>query len=422
MSESISQAITKFGNEATEQQLAKIVGFTPDELQMLNIFWEPAFNKSWIYLSPTMITKDMGYSEVSKFYRDTLRKQYKENIDYKETDENDALVKLFENSKWRSISIYKKSHKRGKKQKYYLVSGRALKKMLMRCRTKKSDLICEYYLKVEELASMMKDYILEISKRQIEEQKKQLNHAQIINKELLSYKILIEKKEILYVMSNENFARQGLFKVGKTKGKSAKRLSSLNTANPAGEDLVVLHEIKTHNAHALEKRCHFILQHLRPTKNREFFMCIYADLIKILEFIEQNMDKEVSEVNQMVKNVFNNTNNEWTCGLDLSIFQAKRLTITLQNEEKTTTVNLDGLSDDEKIAKAKEIIIDFIKNKKNVPDFDYTKEYEQPIIIPWKAGISDYMIQIYGKYNKLAWRKKIKNIADEQTTIKYKFK
>jgi phage anti-repressor protein len=428
MAEIISQAIVKYGNKASEQQLAEIVGFTEDEQKMLKIFWEPAFNKSWIYLSPSMITKEMGYSAVSKFYRDTLRKHYKENVDYKETDENDPTVKLFENSEWRSESIQKKQHSGGKKQKYYLVSGRALKKMLMRCRTKKSEEICEYYIKVEELASFMKDYILELSKRQIAEQEKLLNHANSVNKELLTFKLMKEKNQTLYVMSNKNFASQGLFKVGKTINKASKRATNLNTANPIGEDITVLYEIKTYDSLALEKRCHSIFQNLRPTKKREYFLCVYDRLIRLLNIIADNMDKEINEVNEIVKIIYDKSDNKWTAGLNMNIFEPKVLSITISQgtESKTETVNITNMTDVEKLELAKKIIERFIQDKKGIPNYDFETNknnlYEnKPIEIKW-CNIRDYCSTKYKGFKKSEWRSLFRDITLPTNGVNYKWR
>lgn len=426
MAEIISQAIVKYGNKASEQQLAEIVGFTEDEQKMLKIFWEPAFNKSWIYLSPSMITKEMGYKKVSDFYRDTLRKHYKENIDYKETDENDPTVKLFENSECGLIRIQKKQHSGGKKQKYYLVSGRALKKMLMRCRTKKSEEICEYYIKVEELASFMKDYILELSKRQIAEQEKRLNHVNTVNKELLTFKLMKEKKETLYVMSNKSHASQGLFKVGRTKNKASKRAANLNTANPTGDDIKVLFEIKTHDATVLEKRCHAILANLRPTNTREYFLCVYDRLIQLLNIIADNMDKEIDEVNELVKIIYNKSDNNWTTGLNMNIFEPKVLLITISQgtESKTETINITNMNDTEKSELAKKIIEQFIQDKKGISDYDFETNknnlYEnKPIEIIWR-NIRDYFKTKHKGFKAGEWKPIFKNVISPIEGVKYK--
>ena len=53
------------------------------------------------------------------FFRDTLRKNYKENIDFKEIKADDDLVKIYESLNADQYALGKKSHTGGKIKKYY---------------------------------------------------------------------------------------------------------------------------------------------------------------------------------------------------------------------------------------------------------------------------------------------------------------
>jgi hypothetical protein len=119
---SIQETLVKYNYaELTHQQLAEHMDFSSDEQRMLTMFWEPTFNSGWIYLSPTMITQDMGYKKVSNFYNDILRPNYIENIDYVEIKKDDELIKLYnyqQNPNAEISALGKKVHT-GKAQKYY---------------------------------------------------------------------------------------------------------------------------------------------------------------------------------------------------------------------------------------------------------------------------------------------------------------
>ena len=92
---SVKDTLAKYNYaELTHNQIAIEMGFDENEQKMLNIFWQPAFNKGWIYLSDKFIKEDMGYKKISDFYCDTLRKKYVENTDYKEITKNHDLVKI----------------------------------------------------------------------------------------------------------------------------------------------------------------------------------------------------------------------------------------------------------------------------------------------------------------------------------------
>ena len=174
-------------NELTYLELSDELKFTEDEKKLLTIFWDPAFNGDWIYLSKELIMIDMGYARVTSFYKDTLKPNYIINVDYIETNKDDDLVKKYEEYQSMVIPIkvntpseeqnilsiepdetknniktdiydYKenlietkdtnqetysitplsnnKPHLRGRAKQYYKVTGKTLKKLLMKCGTK----------------------------------------------------------------------------------------------------------------------------------------------------------------------------------------------------------------------------------------------------------------------------------------------
>ena len=96
-----------------------------------------------------------------------------------------------------------KNNRGGNNKKYYKITGRTLKKMLMKCGTKKGDEICDYYLKVEQLAIFMKEYIIALhsfilqnelnnQKLIIDNTKNELNNQKLLKEK--AHKQLIEKE------------------------------------------------------------------------------------------------------------------------------------------------------------------------------------------------------------------------------------
>ena len=110
------------------------------------VFWKTINHNTWIYLSRDIIMDDMGYKKVGDFYRDTLRRHYQENIDYKEVDSENEIVK--ENEK---DEVTKSSNRGGKNKKYYLVTGKILKRMFLQCRTSNGISLCNYYIDLEQI-------------------------------------------------------------------------------------------------------------------------------------------------------------------------------------------------------------------------------------------------------------------------------
>jgi phage anti-repressor protein len=389
--ELVNQALIKFNyQEIQPRDLAKLSGFTDDEMKKIDLYWDPVFNDSWIYLSPELITEDMGYKSTYAFYRDNLRKDYKENIDYKKVSKTHKIVVDFYQ---RSVSDRKNP---GNKAVYYLITGITIKKMLMNAETKRGRETRDYYIKVESLAMLMSRYLCELhihlSKQKeikIQEQNALINNANIKNKELLTFKLMIEKNETVYIMSSKSYAKQGLWKIGRTKQKVTSRLASINTACPAGEAIHVLKEIKTHSAMELEKRCHWILRNLRPTYTREWFLSSWCRLTKLLDIIAENMDKEIEIVNELIKEVHSidgSGETQYIAGLDLDIFEPKpREIIDLTHSTDSTiskqSIDITGLNPLQKKEKLIEAVNKFVRsNFENMEKFDYNTDKDSDAV------------------------------------------
>lgn len=171
-------------NELDNIKLAKISGFNDKEIEMVKLFWEPAFNKSWLYLSSEIIHDHLGYKESKQssadFYK-KMRTLYIENIDYKEVAKDHDIIKYYENFLVRNIS-YQDKHG-GSNKKYYIITGETFKKMCMRANTTKGNETCDYFIKVESLVIIMTKYLMERIKL---EQQRQLQEKE---------QLLLESKE-----------------------------------------------------------------------------------------------------------------------------------------------------------------------------------------------------------------------------------
>jgi hypothetical protein len=82
-----------------EFELAKIEGFNENEIEMLKVFWNPCFNSEWIYLSDEVIleflTNEKSETSISNFYRRILIPNYRTEIDYKEVNIQNEVVKSY---------------------------------------------------------------------------------------------------------------------------------------------------------------------------------------------------------------------------------------------------------------------------------------------------------------------------------------
>lgn len=206
-------------------KLAKIAGFNEDEIEYIKLFWGAAFNKSWIFMHKEIVIDWMGYKKndftMSDFYKN-LKKNYEVEIDYKEVDKNNEMVK-FHQEKFPNRKV-------GNRTKYYIITGSCLKLLLMSAPTSKSKLIKNLYIKTETLVSIMNDIIkayqtlvfqqqLEIKDKEIQDQAKLLENANI---KTLDLKSEIKNSEIfkedgyIYLTTTKQYSRYNVFRLGRT--------------------------------------------------------------------------------------------------------------------------------------------------------------------------------------------------------------
>ncbi len=171
----------------SNEELAKYIGFNKREMNMMNAFWGPCFNKNWMYLYPEFIRDELGYKTTHDFYNTVLRNgEYKEEEDYKQVSKEHELVGKFYHDCNRDRKLP------GNKASYYIITGKCLKLILMSLRTQIAVETRKYYIKVEELAIFMNDYTQELQK---ELYKKQLE---------VKDQLLIESKKDLEEEKNKN--------------------------------------------------------------------------------------------------------------------------------------------------------------------------------------------------------------------------
>jgi phage anti-repressor protein len=445
-------------NEPTMMQLAEHFGFSDEELKMLTIFWEPAFNKSWIYLSPSMITNDMGYSKVSDFYKDTMRVHYKNDVDYIEVDSTnpivEAYVKYEQNCKCGLIRTYNIPHKRGTKQKYYLVTGSALKKMLMKAKTSKGDAICDYYIKVEELAMHMRDYIsamhLYISAKHMESQqllidnsakhiaeqqlvitnsKQQINEMRIINERVqlhINNTTTLGKTSTFYIATSKIYAAQNIFKPGCIDNIGDKhlksRLAQYNTGKTGDDLFFFCHVEEVHAAKELDYKLKKLLQQLKYNCKKEMVVVHYNSLIKIVRHVSANHTEDYEYFNTFIES------GEYKLSLNAApiipqpiLFGTHTITITEQkdgDEIKSKVIDIANLTDAEKRQYLIQAIEIFCTNNGTDYNHDEEKNSDKKIVVVWKElqtilkGICHT-----AKLQPSKWRNPLKSIGDDSKSI-----
>ena len=412
---SIQDALIKFEyKEPTIDIIAKYNGFTDTELDMLKMFWDPVFNDGWLYLSKIIITDIMGYKKVSDFYNTILRMDYIKNIDYKEINKDSELIKLnieIPNAILKSLG--KSKHTGGKAQKYYAITGETYKKMLMKCRTKKGDSICNYYIKIEKLAMFYQKYTTELYKYIANEQSKQLKHQEnkMLNlTEFVEVAQELKTDEIFYIATTDSYARQHRFEYGGIKNINdiKSRLSTYNTGRAEGDLFYYVKIFKCHKYSHIESCIEMLIKSFKDKKNakKEMVHMYYNNFVELVNFILANHGKNINFINKHSKQFLENT-------VDLEPIVIPPIDITNyeqpQKQIKFTKIDVSSWTEDQ----LKETIIDLINQYaiKLGKQYDFkTQKDTDPLEIIWK-DFQIYLSQYKGK-NKTNWKTYLKTFIN----------
>lgn len=157
--EIVKNLIATFGaREVTNIEFCRALNFTENELKYAVMFSDSAFNKSMIYLSDEiilgMLTDEQGSDAIRHFYDRKLIAKYEENVDYFEIDVDHELVQKHLKSCPPNLASKKFKHNK----RFFAVTGDCFKCLLME--SVKGKVVRRYYLKMEQAAFIMKDFVV----------------------------------------------------------------------------------------------------------------------------------------------------------------------------------------------------------------------------------------------------------------------
>jgi hypothetical protein len=341
--------------EINEVILAKLAGFNDEEIQFIETFWDYAFNDSWIYISNDMVVNWLGYkkgkSTMSDFYTKNLLKNYEVDVEFKEINQNDEIIKKF-------YSDLNRNEKPGNRAKFYIVTGECLKGLLMSASTEKGKMVRKLYIKTEKLVKIMimvleerktiefkekllikdkevieykekieiKDMELEVKDKEVNEYKEKIEvkdmelgikekelevkdeENQILKAKALDLKSEIKNLEVykkngyIYITTTKQYAMNNVFRVGKTINLD-KRLQQYEVGRVQDDQLYYCFVYESANVALLEIiLCKFLTKYKEdPTKNKDIFVLSFHILKSYVESIcKQFNENMVKCTNDMI--------------------------------------------------------------------------------------------------------------------------
>ena len=416
----IIECLKKFEfKDVSFKLLAQHVGFNPDELKILDIFWDPTFNDSWIYLSPKIIVDDMGYSRATSFYSDVLIPKYKVNEDYKEVSDTHETVIFFENLIAEISAIKKVAHKRGVAQKYYLMRGKSFKKMVMRA--SKAESFRDYFLKLEDLAILMREFmngllrynswlekqitqklISDQTKRitDLEAQTKGLDQRGLLLKQFADSQFIKNPTGWLYIAATQLNVTVNHFKVGITDNLDT-RLTAYNTYTSPATRVYYCDYIPLHEPRAVEalSKIALLAYHLKSGSDSpsdssrkiqdETYIISYETLHNKIVDICKKYCKIIKSANKSLDTYKEDVYRE--------SFPVKKelpqkplmIEMKITDGDRITTIPLDiaNMSEEQKISTCKLIINNYVRTKIGHTNYDIDTDEKQEItpkiIVEW---------------------------------------
>jgi hypothetical protein len=321
-------------------KLAQLARFSNEEIEFVKLFWEPTFNKSWIYLTKEMVVDWMGYKDNEKTMRDfykKLIKDYEENVDYKEVTQNNEIVRKSHSGNFRNEKILQKDDETiqnlyrgnfpGKEnkakstrgaslKKFYIITGECLKCLLMSAQTPKGKLVRKIYIKTENLVVLMIEVIQE--QKLIEFQKqlqikndefKQLSQENkwlhLSTKEKVTFAKYNNKRYGLYTGNSQFELQNFLLKIGKSI-RPIKREKDLSASNAPLNNFKMLNKHLIHEGleTRTEKYIHALLTPFGTKENnktsQEHYMVHPKFANLVIETVLESQNKIVNFINQYI--------------------------------------------------------------------------------------------------------------------------
>lgn len=229
-------------------ELASSIGkeylaFSEKTLDLMQVFWNSAFNKQWFYCPKEYLIQYFGYADSRNTMTHFVQKQlinFIENTDYKIVAADHELVQEYEKL-CSPPGVSKKETRGAANKKHYILSGKTIKRILMSTHTDSGREIREYYLQIEELAQFMLDLISDYASEQFRQSKDEVAALKLINQQsseklqlfqaVVSNIKQLERNQVFYLASSDKYVRLHLVKYGgcSSKKEIKSRLSTYNT-------------------------------------------------------------------------------------------------------------------------------------------------------------------------------------------------
>lgn len=403
------------------------VGFTEADFKRLDMFWDAAFNNSWLYLSSEIIHEHFGYSctksSAAEFYK-RMEKAYTKGTQYKEVTKDDPVVLYYKELYSKSNPDKKQDARGGNLKKYYLITGAAYKKMCMRANTTQGDASCDYYIKVEELAKRalmtllsqkdaalsQKDNLLEENQQRIAKlEKRQVR----LNSFVRNIKRL-ESNQVFYLATTANYAPHHLYEYGGVANLAdmKARFQTYNTGRAEGDLIYAVKVYRCHSYTCLEKLTGTVLAQFKDKKDgqKEMVRLKYDHLLGVMGIIIDGCDQAIDHVNRMCQQFLNeiiDTDGDVPPPVDLDALIAADGGAPVKVKRSPPRPDVSKMTNEQVFTLLEEILNTCVQRDLEIPDYLF-REHKNltPVTVAWNL-ITPYM-RLYRGFSMTQWKEKVK--------------
>jgi hypothetical protein len=258
-------------------------------------FWNSIENDIWVLLDNELI-KWFEYKDISKG-KEKLVKIIKEN------DISSKYHKILNNDQFKSYSPTageQDSQWGGSNKQHILIEPNYFKKVCMRIGTSKSEEIMDYFLEIEKIFKFYNKYILAFNKNEFN------NTAFILNINI--NKTLLKNNGKLYLATTINYARQNIFKFGRTENEK-NRMSTYNTGRIGNDKYFYVKIFDCFDATTLEKRIEKLLVNFKIQNENEMYQLHFTALDNIITELCNSNNESIEKINSFITNEYDQSLN-----------------------------------------------------------------------------------------------------------------
>lgn len=258
---------------------------------------------------------------------------------------------------------------------------------------------------------------------QLKEQSEYLDRVLVLNKELVTYKRNKLREERVYIVSTASYARQGVYKIGRTRNRMALRLANHNVSHAPGDRVKVLREFRVGNSKLVERTIHDKLSGLSLDGEREFFLCPYDLLEALVEAIVEKDEESSVEVNRVISIVYQMrtskfSQEEWLRGVPADFLQeaAPRAVVLTESKEPVVEFELDRLTEQQRREFVDECMRSYLsKHATPSSPFQLVWKSFQPFLVDSLRAAN--VLPTKKQYRANDWRDIAKDVAEQQPNI-----